>query len=418
MSRSVGSLPPPLQGSNFTIQEIWSMSQRSNQVWGVEGYEVPVIHFDHAKCAQDKAYYEQATGKKKPKKPGKLDMNVKRGGAFTYTEKHSLMVPPPWFYNVKQKWISGYQNMRQGDVTPRAQKKLQYKWQNVAADAQNFEKPAAAKAGKINKDAKKNTFIDQITNFHSKKNYPIPSPCSYYMNEKLAKKFCPDHVDIMLCKPKDEKRKTNLPRAERKFILVTRGAEKMPGPGAHDPHEVPGDTEKKVAEKKEYLSYKKFKDKTAEVIRRHKETKERTDTRLNDVIGKLGQGIIPKNPIPLPNDMMTFQKLSILYKDVQLGKASKKKGNGFGCEGRFLASDLEMWKRKSEAYNKGAPDGKTIDLKKDPKPGPAHYSLIASWPGKKMKMKKKTKGDDDDKKLPNIFKTMSKGPEINFYYKP
>lgn len=63
------------------------MSQRSNQVWGVEGYEVPVIHQDAMKIAKEKALYEEATGKKKPRKPGKLDMKHQRGGAFTATEK-------------------------------------------------------------------------------------------------------------------------------------------------------------------------------------------------------------------------------------------------------------------------------------------------------------------------------------------
>jgi len=69
-----------------------------------------------------------------------------------------------------------------------------------------------------------------------------------------------------------------------------------------------------------------------------------------------------------------------------------------------------------ESYNKGVTDGKFVDLKKDPNPGPANYSLISYWPGKKIKEKKKKDGDDD-KKLPNIFKTMSKGPSINMYYR-
>jgi len=58
---------------------------------------------------------------------------------------------------------------------------------------------------------------------------------------------------------------------------------------------------------------------------------------------------------------MTFERLAIKYKDIQPGKATKKKGNGFGTEGRFLASELEMWKRKMEAYNNGVTDGKTVD---------------------------------------------------------
>jgi len=122
-------------------------------------------------------------------------MNVKRGGAFKHVEKHSLAVPPPWFYDIKQKWITGYQNQRLGDITPRAAKKLKYKWLNTPADNQNFEKPGATKQGKLNMDVKKNTFIDQIIHFNTKKMYPLPSPCSYFLDEKLAKKFYPDNVD-------------------------------------------------------------------------------------------------------------------------------------------------------------------------------------------------------------------------------
>ena len=82
---------------------------------------------------------------------------------------------------------------------------------------------------------------------------------------------------------------------------------------------------------------------------------------------------------------------------------------------RFAATELDVFKRKAEAYNKNPIENKVIDMKKDPRPGPAHYSLIASWPGKKTSMKKKGKAEDDGK-LPNIFKVMSKGPQINMYY--
>jgi len=190
----------------------------------------------------------------------------------------------------------------------------------------------------------------------------------------------------------------------------------LPGPDKYTPVEVYTDVQRKIHNKQEFLAYKKYKDHTTEIIKRHKEFKERDDTRHGEVVGKLKEGTVVKNPKPLPVDLMTFDKLSIIYKDVISGKASKKKGNGFGTEDRFLADELAKWKRKMEAYNKGVTDGKTIDLKKDPVPGPAHYSLIASWPGKKMKGKKKKGDDDGDKKLPNIFKTMSKGPAINCYY--
>jgi len=281
--------------------------------------------------------------------------------------------------------------------------------------AQNFEKPGNTKQGKLNMDVKKNTFIDQIINFNTKKMYPLPSPCSYYLDEKLAKKFYPDNTDIMLVKSQEATKKTNLPKAERKFILVKRGSDKLPGPDKYTPVEPFTDIQRKIHNKQEFLAYKKYKDHVAEVTKRHKETKERDDARHQEIVGKLRDGTLVKNPRPLPVDLMTFDKISIIYKDVQVGKASKKKGNGFGTEDRFLADELSKWKRKMEAYNKGVTDGKPIDLKKDPQPGPAQYSLIAAWPGKKIKNKKK-KDDDGDKKLPNIFKTMSKGPSINYYY--
>jgi len=197
MSRSVGGSPGPLTGTDFSVQEIWKMSQRSNQVWGLESYEVPVIHYDAAKMKREAEEYKRATGKEKAKKPGKLDMNIKRGGAFKHVEKHSLAVPAPWMYDIKEKWITGYQNMRLGDITPRAAKKLKYRWLSTPADNQNFDKAGAIKQAKLNMDCKKNTFIDQIINFNTKKMYPLPSPCSYHLDEKLAKKFYPEHQDIM-----------------------------------------------------------------------------------------------------------------------------------------------------------------------------------------------------------------------------
>lgn len=57
------------------------MSQRSNQVWGVGGYEVPVLHYDSAKSKKDRENYVFSVGKKK-RPVEKLNMSVKRGGIF------------------------------------------------------------------------------------------------------------------------------------------------------------------------------------------------------------------------------------------------------------------------------------------------------------------------------------------------
>lgn len=65
---------------------MWKLSQRSNQVWGVSGYEVPVNHFDSAKSIRDKKNYSFSTGKAK-RVPEKLDMKVARGGIFDDIKK-------------------------------------------------------------------------------------------------------------------------------------------------------------------------------------------------------------------------------------------------------------------------------------------------------------------------------------------
>ena len=136
-------------------------------------------------------------------------------------------------------------------------------------------------------------------------------------------------MDIMFPKPQELKKKSNLPKAERTFIQINRGAEKLPAPSAYNPEVVMTDCEKKVKNKTEFFHYKKFKDHASEINKRHKELKDRDDTRHNEIISKQNPSTITKNPKPLPNDFMTFEKLALLYKDLQPGKAVKKKGKHF-----------------------------------------------------------------------------------------
>ena len=102
-----------------------------------------------------------------------------------------------------------------------------------------------------------------------------------------------------------------------------------PGPGAHNPKEIQTDNEKKVEKKQEFMTIKRHKEHIGDNVKRQKETKDRFDAKMTDIIGKFKEGQIPKNPVPLPLDIVTFSQLSILYKDVQLGKASKKKSTVF-----------------------------------------------------------------------------------------
>jgi len=283
---------------------------------------------------------------------------------------------------------------------------------------QTYDKAATAKQKKLNMDVKKNTFIDQIIHHHSKKTYPIPSPCSYWLNEKLAKKYHPDNQAIMVAKPNDVKKKTNLPKAERKFILVQRGVENLPAPSKYDPKEPLTDGDRKIKNKAEFLAYKKYKDHREEIRTFQKESKARTDERAATVLRSLKDGIIQKHPNALPVAYQTFSRFALSNPDMKPGKKIiGPKGKGFGSDGRFVADELERWKRKITKYNANVPHDKAIDLKKDPQPGPAQYSLIASWPGKKLKGVKKRKEEDPSRPLPNIFKSMSKGPSISAYYR-
>lgn len=72
--------------ADFKIDEMWLMSQRSNQTWGVSGYEVPAEHFDYQRSAIDKENFLKSVGKKK-RTVGSVNMKAKRGDIFYHIEK-------------------------------------------------------------------------------------------------------------------------------------------------------------------------------------------------------------------------------------------------------------------------------------------------------------------------------------------
>jgi hypothetical protein len=69
------------------IREMYSLSQRGGSGWGVEGYEVPVDHFDQVKKKTNDILYKQAIGKAKRPKPKPVDMKAQRGGIFKEVER-------------------------------------------------------------------------------------------------------------------------------------------------------------------------------------------------------------------------------------------------------------------------------------------------------------------------------------------
>lgn len=77
---------------------------------------------------------------------------------------------------------------------------------------------------------------------------------------------------------------------------------------------------------------------------------------------------------------------------------------------RFPLDNETRWNKKVKTYNAAVDGDRQLDPKKDMAPGPAGYSMIAYWPGKKPSKAK------DEKKVPNYFKHISTGPKFSSYY--
>jgi len=82
----------------------------------------------------------------------------------------------------------------------------------------------------------------------------------------------------------------------------------------------------------------------------------------------------------------------------------------FGSADRFALPPTQKWAETVKKHNAASVNGlRTLDPKRDPVPGPAHYNLTAAWKGKPPRKKEKKV------ELGNIFDVMTKGPAINVY---
>ena len=113
---------------------------------------------------------------------------------------------------------------------------------------------------------------------------------------------------------------------------------------------------------------------------------------------------------PLPGSIKTFAHTEQFLKKNPIRKGRNPKGKGFGMDGRFPIDAETKWNKKLKTYNAAVDGDKQLDPKKDMAPGPAGYSMIAHWPGKKPKK------EDTYKKQPNYFQHISTGPKISSYY--
>jgi hypothetical protein len=171
------------------------MSQRNNQTWGIDGYEVPKIDFDHIKHAKDTEHFLVASGKKKPSR-GVLDMKAQRGGLFRDVEKRANSVPAPWNYEQDLKWGSGPNAGLKTPVPSKTFQKVKYLWKNVPKENQAFEEMPKRNQEKLNTTIKKKTFIDEIFIQNTKENYPKPGPSDYFLDSIAIKKFKSDHGEL------------------------------------------------------------------------------------------------------------------------------------------------------------------------------------------------------------------------------
>ncbi len=151
--------------------------------------------------------------------------------------------------------------------------------------------------------------------------------------------------------------------------------------------------------------FKKFKERQKEVKNYEKNKNIRKKDRLNDLRDKVKFDVRHKNT-PIPVDINTFDKLQKEYEKLN----KKGKTWGFGVGSRVPLDEKTKWEKKVKNYNKYSE--KPLNAKSDPQPGPAHYSLICHWKGKVTR-----KNKDEMNKKPNFLSKISKGPQINPYYK-
>ena len=72
------------------MQDMYDLTRGHTSDWGLEGYEVPVNHFDSVKKKYNDDMYLINIGKKKKPRPGPVNMEAKRGGIFREIERYVL----------------------------------------------------------------------------------------------------------------------------------------------------------------------------------------------------------------------------------------------------------------------------------------------------------------------------------------
>jgi len=158
-------------------------------------------------------HFKYVSKELKRPKPGSVNLTAKRGGILEDLKKTEEYKPEPWKYDLRQKWLKGYQGAFVKEKIAINKQKMKFKWLGLAAEKQELEVFERTQLAKPDFEAKKHTFIDQIMLQNSKKEYPLPGPANYFLDKKSAKKFFAENEDLVLPKTSggEENQKDRLP---------------------------------------------------------------------------------------------------------------------------------------------------------------------------------------------------------------
>ena len=105
-------------------------------------------------------------------------------------------------------------------------------WQGVKAKEKYITEFKRQKPGKIDLKASKQTYIDDIIQRHTKKNYPLPGPGSHFLDEKLVKRWHSKKKQIFKIPVKEQKLKNGFGLEKKLLPLKT---DNIPAPGHCQP---------------------------------------------------------------------------------------------------------------------------------------------------------------------------------------
>ena len=145
---------------------------------------------------------------------------------------------------------------------------------------------------------------------------------------------------------------------------------------------------------------------------KNKEAADKEKERVEELKDKLGDKFVTQ-PNPIVQSFRTFDYWTKYYKKNPPNPYGKK-GPGFGTEQRFGVNEKEKYQKQVKLYNAGNPEGKELDAKADPVPGPGYYKLQEVWNGKKVKLRRPY--SSQPKVGEQIQRKISKGVQISGYY--